>query len=266
MRGGSDEARGGVAAGRYRRGAGGDPGLRAGGRGNRLSRAGCARSRARRQCREPSGVDAGPRPFERSLSRPVRAVRVSRRRHEDRGFLDAGVDPAAAPDGAGREAGGLSRRIVRRPVPARDRGRVERGRVCRSQREFPQSRPPLRGAGRGHAGAVGRAACRVQGALAHDRRCRHQPAPGIGKGAAVVWRARRGDAAPRRQIWRRLDAARLRTRRRGARRLRPAAPYGRGGRARPGDDRFGHARFRRRRRGEMARATCGSGNPAASRI
>src|SRR4051812_3454099 len=32
-----------------------------------------------------------------------------------------------APDGTGREAGGLARRAVRRTLPARDRGRVERG-------------------------------------------------------------------------------------------------------------------------------------------
>ena len=36
--------------------------------------------------------------------------------------------------------------------------------------------PPLRGAGRGHARAVGLAACHVQGQVAHDRGRRHQPA------------------------------------------------------------------------------------------
>ena len=94
-------------------------------------------------------------------------------------LLDRRPDPAAAPDGARRQAGGLARRAVRRPVPARHRGRLERGRVRRAQREFPQSRPPLRGAGAGHAGAVGRAACHLQGPLAHDRGCRHQPAAGL---------------------------------------------------------------------------------------
>ncbi len=79
------------------------------------------------------------------------------------------------------------------------------------------------------------------------------PRPATGKSAAVVWRPCRSDVAPGRQIWRRLDAARLRTRRRGARRLRPAAPDGGGSRPRPGDDRLGYARLGGRRRGEMAR-------------
>ena len=39
------------------------------------------------------------------------------------------------------------RRAVRRALPARRRGRLEPGRVHRPQREFPQSRPPLGGAG-----------------------------------------------------------------------------------------------------------------------
>ena len=51
--------------------------------------------------------------------------------------------------------------LCRRPVPARRRGRLERGRIHRPQREFPRPRPPLRGAGAGHADAVGRAACDV---------------------------------------------------------------------------------------------------------
>ena len=111
-------------------------------------------------------------------------------------FLDPGADPAAAPDRAGRQAGGLPRRLVGRPVPARRRGRLERGRVHRAQRGFPQSWPALGRAGRGDAGAVGRAACRLQGQMAHDRRRRHQPAArAIGQGAAVVWRPRRCDAA-----------------------------------------------------------------------
>ena len=69
------------------------------------------------------------------------------RPHQDR-TLHPGADPAAAPDGARRQAGGLPRRAVRRPLPARHRGGVERGRVHGAQREFPQPRPPLRGAGR----------------------------------------------------------------------------------------------------------------------
>ena len=79
------------------------------------------------------------------------------------------------------------------------------------------------------------------------------PRPASGKSAAMVWRACRGDPAPCRKRRRRLDAARLRTRRRGPRRLRPAAPHGRGSRARPGDDRSRHARLGRRRQSKMAR-------------
>ena len=61
--------------------------------------------------------------------------------------LDAGDDPAAAADGAGRQAGGLARRAVRRALPLRHRGRLEPGRVRRPERELPQPRQALGGAG-----------------------------------------------------------------------------------------------------------------------
>ena len=111
------------------------------------------------------------------------------------GFADRRPDPGAAPDGAGRQAGGLPRRAVRRPVPARHRGRLERGRVRRAQREFPQPRPALGGAGAGDAGAVGRAARHLQRRIPHDRGCRHQPAPGVGPRADLVRRPPRAHAA-----------------------------------------------------------------------
>ena len=62
---------------------------------------------------------------------------------------------------------------------------------------------------RGHAGAVGRAACQFQGTLAYDRGCRDQPAPGFGQGAGVVRRASRAHARTHRPARRRLDAERL---------------------------------------------------------
>ncbi len=105
-----------------------------------------------------------------------------------------------------------------RPLPARHRGRLERGRVHRPEREFPQSRPPLRGAGAGHAEIVGRAARHFQGPLAHDRGRRHQPAACIGQGAGVVRRPSRPHLGAHRQMGRRLDAERLYARPRGARR------------------------------------------------
>ena len=93
-----------------------------------------------------------------------------------RRFLHPGVDPGATSDRARRQTGGLSRCAVGRPLPPRHRGRVERGGVRRPQREFSQSGPPLGRAGRGHAGVVGRAACQLQGQMAHHRGCRDQPA------------------------------------------------------------------------------------------
>ena len=109
----------------------------------------------------PVGPSRGP--IDRSVPRPVRAVRLLGRVHENRRFFHAGLDPGATSDRAGRQAGGLSRRAVGRPVPARHRSRLERNRVHRPEREFPQPRPPLGGAGRGHEGAMGRAARRFKG-------------------------------------------------------------------------------------------------------
>ena len=91
------------------------------------------------------------------------------------------------------------------------------------------------------------------------------PRPASRKGAAMVRRPRRGDVAPRRQIGRRLDAARLRTRRRGARRLRQAA---RAWPRRPGATRRRSVSTRASRPPAMRRngaTMCASGNPAASR-
>ena len=209
--GAADETRRGLADRRYRRRARYDPRFCAGGGRDRLSGDRAARPCARRQPREPAGLDSAARPLNRPLPRSLRAVRVSRRGHENRGFFDAGADPAAAPDRARREAGGMPRCIVGRAVPARYRGRLERGRIHRPQRGFSQSRPPLGGAGRTHAGAMAGAACRVQGQVAHDRGCRDQPATGLGQGAALVRRTCGGHVAAHRQMGRWLDAIGVRT-------------------------------------------------------
>ena len=104
-------------------------------------------------------------------------------------LFDRGADPGATPDRAGRQAGGLPRRAQRRPVPARHRDRLERGGVRRPERGFPQSRPAVRGAGPGHAGAVGRAPCHLRGALAPHRGRRHQSAAARAAHPALVRRA-----------------------------------------------------------------------------
>ena len=91
--------------------------------------------------------------------------------------LHAGDDPAATADGAGRQAGGLPRRAFRRALPLRHRGRLEPRRVRRPQRELQRPRQAAGGAGRGHEGAVGRAARDLQGQVAHHRGCRHQSPP-----------------------------------------------------------------------------------------
>ena len=100
--------------------------------------------------------------------------------------------------------------LSRRAVPARHRGRLERDRVHRAQREFPQSRPPLGGAGRGHAGVVGASrtsASKADGTRSRmpaSTRCRtaRRSRCGIGGHAEVTLRRVR-------QMGRRLDAARL---------------------------------------------------------
>ena len=86
------------------------------------------------------------------------------------------ADPGAAPGGAGRQAGGLPRRAVRGPLPARHRRRLERGRVPGLERGFPHPRQALGGAGALHAGAVGRAARQIRRRVPPARRRRHQPA------------------------------------------------------------------------------------------
>ena len=75
-----------------------------------------------------------------------------------------------------------------------------------------------------------RAACQLQGQMAHDRGCRDQPAADRAQDPVVVWRSRRCDIAPLRQMGRRLDAARLSARGRSEDRLCDSAPLRRGGR------------------------------------
>jgi hypothetical protein len=55
------------------------------------------------------------------------------RLHERAGLFHRRADPAAAPNRAGGEAGGLPGCAVRGPVPARHRGRLERSGVHRPE-------------------------------------------------------------------------------------------------------------------------------------
>ena len=64
----------------------------------------------------------------------------------------------------------------------------------------------------------------LQGPLAHDRGCRHQPAPGFGPGAGMVRRPSRPHPRAHRQMGRWLDAERLSARPYRDGNLRPAAP------------------------------------------
>ena len=76
------------------------------------------------------------------------------------------------------------------------------------QREFPQPRQALGGAGAGDAGAVGRAARDVQGRVAHHSTTPASiPRPPSRPRAGLVRRTCGGDAPADRQIGRRLDAA-----------------------------------------------------------
>ena len=126
--------------------------------------------------------------------------------------------------------------LSRWAVPARDRGRLERGRVHRAQREFSQPRSPLGGAGGSHAGTVGRAACELKGSWhtiedaginprPHRARCRCGSA-GI---TIAPWQDR--------QMGRRLDAERLSARPRSHRSAGPVASDDRGRRPQSGANR-----------------------------
>ena len=71
------------------------------------------------------------------------------------------------------------------PLPVWHRRRLEPGRIRRPERELPQPRQAVGGAGGGAARAVGRAARHVQRPMAHHRRCRHQSA--ADRGAIPLW-------------------------------------------------------------------------------
>ena len=182
-----------VAGRRYRRRPRGNARLCAGGRRAGLHPPDRARSRARRQPRR--------RPRRNAASAPPPPPITTRSCCS--GSWPAAPRRSALPSGvlilAQRQAvlvakqAASPRRAVRRPLPARDRGRLERGRVHRPQRGFPQSRQTLGRPGAGHAGLVGRAACPLCRRVSPDRRCRHQPAAGFGPRADLVWRPRRGD-------------------------------------------------------------------------
>ena len=101
------------------------------------------------------GLGPQPQHVGRPVPRSVRAVRLPRRLHAEARLLHRRADPAAAPDGAGGEAGRLPGRAVRRALPPGHRRRLERGGVHRPERKLPQPRPPVGGAGAGDAAAVG---------------------------------------------------------------------------------------------------------------
>jgi len=144
----------------------------------------------------PSADHGGRRVGRKRLSRSIRAVRVFVQLHPTdrlcRGCLDLGT----AVGRPGGEASGLSRPVVGRPVPARHRRRLERGRVYRPQQELPQPRQALAGAGAGDAGLVGRAACPLRRRISPYRRRRHQTAPGVGR--VPIWYGGHAEATFRR--------------------------------------------------------------------
>ena len=115
-------------------------------RGARVRPRAGLRPRARRR-------SGGPRAVERSVRRAhhvpraVRAVRLPRRDHVAR----AGHrrhHPAAAPDGARRQAGRRGRPADRRPLPPRRRRRLERGRVRGARARRSTDAGPAAGASR----------------------------------------------------------------------------------------------------------------------
>ena len=91
----------------------------------------------------------------RTSSTILRAVRLPQRLHQHDRVLDAGDDPAAAADGAGRQAGRLARRAVGRALPLRHRHRLEPGRVRRPERGLQEPRQALGGAGARSCGRCG---------------------------------------------------------------------------------------------------------------
>ena len=102
------------------------------GRGARVRPPAGVRPRARRR---PRGARAVARPVRRAhdVPRAVRAVRLPRRVHAARAG-DRGDHPAAAPDGARRQAGRRGRPADRGTVPPRRRARLERRRVRGARR------------------------------------------------------------------------------------------------------------------------------------
>ena len=224
-------------------------------RGAGLCPSGGARPCARRQSdRGPSG-QAGRHDRDR-LSRPVRAVRLSRRLHPEDRLCRRRPDPGAAPGGAGGQAGRLARRTVRRPVPPRHRGRLERV-------EFPGLNENFHNRGKRSAEQV-----RVMQALwaephvdfdgkfhtIDDAGINPRPARGACRSG---WRARRGDLPPLRSLRRWLYAARLSGGRCRAGGVRQIARADAGSRARPGDDRARGLGLARRRRPEDWRREIG---------
>ena len=137
---------------------------------------------------EPPGRLQGRLRQGRRLPRAAHVLRLRRRRHHGpRVRLDR-ADPAAAPGGARRQAGGRGGRPVRQPAAPRDRHRLEHGRVRRPQRGLHQPWPAPGRAGRGDAPPVDRGRRELHRHLPHHRRRQHQP-------AAVARRCRSGSAA-----------------------------------------------------------------------
>ena len=87
---------------------------------------------------------------------PFCALRLSRRLHQDRRFLDPGVDPGPASNRAGRASKPPVSTSCRAGGSGSASGSAGTKSSLSGSGEFPQSWPPLRRAGRGHAGAVWR--------------------------------------------------------------------------------------------------------------
>ena len=122
-------------------------------RGARVRPRARLRPRARRRSR---GARAVERPVRRAhhVPRAVRAVRLPRRRHGARA-RHRRHHPAAAPDGARRQAGRRGRPADRRPLPARRRARLERRRVRGARADVRRPRAADGGADRAAASAAG---------------------------------------------------------------------------------------------------------------
>ena len=94
--------------------------------------------------------------YDVAVPRAVRAVRLPRRGHPAPGAGHRDPDPAAAPDGAGGQAGRRARPAHRRSAAARRRRRPELDGVRGARTRTSRTGAPRRGAGRGAPPRCGR--------------------------------------------------------------------------------------------------------------